>query len=1256
MTVFAWLLLCSCAINKLIHKSILPDMSGKQIWWILVVLFLTGTAAGLFLEYFVAGTERRSVDINQLEREVQKRQLGLNEMLKDFPETTLEDKEAIWAAMDSLSGIDNEMLIYRDNQLIAWSDQHLPLQDIHPVFLNQPIIHLDNGYYLVQRFRTESFLLVGLFQVKQSFPYQNEYLHDKFLLSSPLSPSINIVRDQESGYEAVFGLEGEYLFSVSNLTMRGNDNFVDVFLLIAYLISVLSFWGLILGWLQKHRGRKRLNFWLMLLILVFTVFYYVMFWHDGLSAFSNLGLFSPIHFAMSDFLSSLGALLLLALLILLIAFLFFRYFRWPVVFQKYDNKPVIIGALFLGAFFLVQGFMLFILRLVYQLVEHSSGPSVFFKVIEISDIDVVKIIILAFLFFSFLLVTEKFVRLFLFRLKRLHLCLLVGAGTFLSILFFGHIGYGNSDWGVLFAGLLVLLLVLFKRDFRLHHSYNNFLWLVALFALFSGSVMIDLSIKKEESHRELLVENLSYQLLREEDPVADMYLADIETKIVRDAPLRQLLAQTNINQSAVRNHLLKYYFYGYWGRYDLQIVPCWPDGDLVFEETGERYNCYSYFFSVLQDEGMLIRGSKHFYYLDNDNGRVSYLGVFRFFEGHSLETTLFIELQSKPYFEGLGYPELLVSRKEQDRLSLFEDYSYAKYVNGRLVKRSGDYDYHGTFRKMNVRRESSKMFIKEDGFSHMVFYPEPGTVVILSREDHDVSEIFIAFSVFFIFFFVLGLILSGLTRIRSTSFSFKLSVQKRIQFSFVGLMLLILLVVAVGTVYYTVNQFKNKHDELLNEKVQSVLLDLESKIGFEGPLESRSEQYLTYQLQTISNVFSCDVNLFGSDGKLLASSRPELFEKGLIGTQMNPSAYYHLAFKEDGRFLGREIVGELEYTSYYVPFYSRDDVLLGYVNVPYFVANNELREEVSSVVMTVVNFYLLFSFIVIGIAVFMSRQITRPLLVLQSKLAELKIDRQNEKINYHGEDEIGSLVSEYNRVVDELSESAAKLAKTERELAWREMARQIAHEIKNPLTPMKLSIQYLQRAWNDNVPDFDAFLQRVTGTLIEQIEKLSSIATEFSHFAKMPAAKRENIDLLEKIRSSVILFSNSSNLNIVTDFNGYEKIIVHADGEQLLGVFNNLINNAVQALSRDREGLIRVTVSVEAGMVLIKIEDNGRGIPGEIREKMFMPNFTTKTSGTGLGLAIAKGAVESSGGDIWFETKTGVGTTFYIQLPVVSQS
>jgi nitrogen fixation/metabolism regulation signal transduction histidine kinase len=236
-------------------------------------------------------------------------------------------------------------------------------------------------------------------------------------------------------------------------------------------------------------------------------------------------------------------------------------------------------------------------------------------------------------------------------------------------------------------------------------------------------------------------------------------------------------------------------------------------------------------------------------------------------------------------------------------------------------------------------------------------------------------------------------------------------------------------------------------------------------------------------------------------------------------------------------------------------------------------------------------------------------------------------------------------------MVDELAISAAKLAKTERDLAWREMAKQIAHEIKNPLTPMKLSIQYLQRAWNDKVEDFDSYLARVTGTLIEQINSLSSIASEFSKFAQMPLAKAEVVNLMDKLESCRTLFGDTGTAEIALHNEVGGAVMVRADGEQLLGVFNNLIKNALQSVPEGREGQINIVVALNGDMVRVAVADNGQGVPEEVRDHLFVPSFTTKTGGMGLGLAISRRVVENAGGQIWFETRAGEGSVFYVELP-----
>lgn len=265
----------------------------------------------------------------------------------------------------------------------------------------------------------------------------------------------------------------------------------------------------------------------------------------------------------------------------------------------------------------------------------------------------------------------------------------------------------------------------------------------------------------------------------------------------------------------------------------------------------------------------------------------------------------------------------------------------------------------------------------------------------------------------------------------------------------------------------------------------------------------------------------------------------------------------------------------------------------------------------------------------------------------------MSIGQHNEKIDYKGNDEIKQLVNQYNNAVDELERSAKLLAQSERESAWKLMARQIAHEINNPLTPMKLSIQQLQRTKILDNKQFDSYFDKSAKILIEQIDNLSRIASTFSNFAKMPEAKFENTNLTEKVNSVVELFrNNSKNVNI--EFVRPENdVFVFADSEQLVQVFNNLIRNAMQAIPAQRDKQVSVRIRTENSRVFVDITDNGIGISPDVAEKLFVPSFTTKSTGTGLGLPISKNIVETTGGKITFTSETGKGATFTVELPQI---
>jgi nitrogen fixation/metabolism regulation signal transduction histidine kinase len=298
-----------------------------------------------------------------------------------------------------------------------------------------------------------------------------------------------------------------------------------------------------------------------------------------------------------------------------------------------------------------------------------------------------------------------------------------------------------------------------------------------------------------------------------------------------------------------------------------------------------------------------------------------------------------------------------------------------------------------------------------------------------------------------------------------------------------------------------------------------------------------------------------------------------------------------------------------------------------------------------------INLYVLLFLASIVVAVFFANQITFPLVTIRENLRKIELGKRNEPINYTRDDEIGKLVKEYNKKVDELAISAELLARSERESAWREMAKQVAHEIKNPLTPMKLNIQHLQRFHGEG-KEYHEYVSRISQTLINQIDTLSEIATEFSNFAQIPTAMKQVFILSEQIGKVIELYELHDHVRISFLKGNCEAVQINADREQLSRALINLIKNGIQAIPEDREGEITISLERKGHMVVISVADNGSGIPPELQEKMFSPNFTTKSSGMGLGLAIVKNIAENFNGRVWYETKQSLGTIFFLEIPV----
>ena len=636
--------------------------------------------------------------------------------------------------------------------------------------------------------------------------------------------------------------------------------------------------------------------------------------------------------------------------------------------------------------------------------------------------------------------------------------------------------------------------------------------------------------------------------------------------------------------------------------------------------------------------------------MDNMNGRISYTGRFDYpLADNGDGVTIYIDLDSDLLFEGIGFPELLIDNS-MARSEIYRKFNYAKYYAGELKDKYGEYSYNYNGH-VYLKSDEEFAYLSQDKYEHLVYHTSEDNYVVVSRELLTAIDYLISFPYLFVFYFlnliILLVISNQALRERKVFFDLKFKIQAAI----ISIVFISLLVVALATLSYNLKEYRAKHKNDLNEKMKSIAEEIDHRLEDKKVINDSTQIWLHRELTKLSNIFRTDINIYGTDGELIASSRSEIFERGLVSTKINALANYEVYSNFQISYFQPENIGRLSYLSAYRPIINNYGNYLGVINLPYFIRQDNYSQEISTFIVAFINLYVLLFLASIIAAVFIANQITRPLVAIQQNLQKMQLGKRNEPIHYKRKDEIGSLVKEYNKKVEELAVSADLLARSERESAWREMAKQIAHEIKNPLTPMKLNIQYLQRKKGKD-EEYNKYLDRVTGTLIEQIDNLSNIATEFSNFAKIPTARNQVFCLAEQLQKIIDLYETHNRAQIVFDSNGFECIEVNADREQLSRAIINLIRNGIQAVPNEKIGNVELKLDRREHMAVISVKDDGSGIPVDLRDKLFSPSFTTKTSGMGLGLAIVKNIVENFSGRIWFETELGVGTTFFLEIPV----
>jgi nitrogen fixation/metabolism regulation signal transduction histidine kinase len=403
---------------------------------------------------------------------------------------------------------------------------------------------------------------------------------------------------------------------------------------------------------------------------------------------------------------------------------------------------------------------------------------------------------------------------------------------------------------------------------------------------------------------------------------------------------------------------------------------------------------------------------------------------------------------------------------------------------------------------------------------------------------------------------------------------------------------------------------------------------------------------LSSDLLKLSYTYETDIHLYDRQGELLGTSAPELFQKGLASTLMASAPF----FTGDSVGIYHEQIGDMRYLAGYIPLLDADAEIAGYVAVPLFVSELAVHREINAFLLQLLPPCIVLLLLSIVVSYMLARGLTRPISRLSEKMSHFRLGEEDNHIDYAYRDELGELVARYNEMVDQVEQASHQLARSEREGAWRTMARQIAHEINNLLTPIKLNIQQLQRLRGTD--RFDAYFDRTTTSLVAAIDNLSRIATSFSSFAKMPEVEVSRTDVAARL-SGVVTLMRTNTEHVPIRYVGPDAgVEAQTDPEQIGQVFTNIIKNAIQAIGEKTEADIIVILNAAYSdrEIEVSISDNGPGIPKADQPKIFVPNFTTKTTGTGLGLAISKNIVEGSGGRIRFDTNSR-GTTFYVYLP-----
>jgi signal transduction histidine kinase len=1124
------------------------------------------------------------------------------------------------------------LLIYQHDSLVAWTGQ-VPREWTEAPPPIRPFVHVATGLYLHASTPVGPYHLHAVRNIVYEAPISNTYLR------SGSHPSLHLPKGLQALPPLGTGASVTTISGIPLFDLQLADGALDfgTWIILRLLLHTLGGLLLLLAlWhfgtaIASHKGplAGAVVFVSALLLLRGTT---LAFWPS--STFDRLPLFDPAIYATSWIFPSLGDLLINAAILLAMAL-----FGLRMAARTTKRNTGAFGALLAWSGLLL--FAAWNTRLVIGLVDNSVDLDLF-HIEQLRPLSALALLAIALLHAAWWITALVVVRLHAPTVHRLRAWSIPALVTVLWIV--AHVVQGVPDT-VLFLWPFPLLALLLRYH-RTRLPFAVGASTVALFALLSTHVLIKYSRQREERERPVLADRLAVR----EDPVVELLFRSAAPNLRTDGGLSALLNGPGPCDAQQLDELVRQRFFtGYWERYDVRLYALDTMGRLRCTNTTAQPFTISDGEDPFNDP--LAMADMPDLFIEEQPGRSPFyharLAVMR--NDSTPAGQLLLEIHPRSTFQGMGFPDLLLAG-DDPLARRTQRYSMGRYESGLLAESTGAFPL--PFRWNDTLPAEGLEWSDVEGFRVLAKGDPSGTLIVLATPAPSLLDQATSFSYLFACFGGLVVLTLGVRALLKPRRDRTIGIGSKVRLALLFFTLVGLAFFGFGAQRLLSRQFEEGNQRNALARARSVAAELQHRFAGTTAIPPEEAGYLQHLLARASNIFLTDIVVHGPDGRLLASSRPQIFTSGLLGPLMDPVAYTRLALEGSQGFVHQESIGTAAYTAAYVPLHDADGNTLAFVSLPSFTDRARQDEERAGVLVAVANLFVLFFALSVLVAVFISNWTTRPLDLLKNALGRVALQGANVPIRYQGNDEVGQLVEVYNRKVEELRASAELLARSERESAWREMARQVAHEIKNPLTPMKLSIQHFQRTWKPDAPDAAERLERFSRGMVEQIDTLSGIAGAFSNFAQLPKPRPEPLDLAQVAEAAVSVYQATPGLQCTLERLSDQPLTVLADRDHLMRVFNNLLKNAQQAIPEDREGRVEVRLRSTGAEVIAEVRDNGTGIAEADRERIFRPNFTTKSSGMGLGLAMVQRMVEGAGGRVWFESREGAGSSFFVALPL----